>query len=182
MYTNNANSAEKSDLIAAGEANRVTVLDGGRARTWIEFGTLSDGWDAQLSIAGNVLTSNPAEASRSVRRWTFTLEGNGLTLEDSRSEFDFTLANRAGVSATELVTFVRRQEPPSGPGEGWWPGLTETGLPPCRRSGARTLPMTPPARALARPTEKTPGTTVGTGPAGSSLTETSSLQLFLSGP
>jgi len=108
VFTNNANSAEKFDVIAAGGENRVTVLDGGRARTWIDFGTFSDEWDAQLSIAGNVLTSRPAEVSRSVRSWTFTLEGNVLTLTDSSSEFDFTLANGTGVSATEVVTFMRQ--------------------------------------------------------------------------
>jgi len=108
VFTNNANPAEEFDVIAAGGENRVTVLDGGRARTWIDFGTFSDEWDAQLSIAGSVLTSRPAETSRSVRSWTFTLEGNVLTLTDSSSEFDFTLANGTGVPATEVVTFVRQ--------------------------------------------------------------------------
>jgi hypothetical protein len=107
-YTNNANSAEKFDLIAAGGESRLTVLSDGRARTWLEIGSLSDEWDAQLSISGNTLTSTPAEASRGVRSWTFSLDGDLLELTDTSSEFDFTLANGAGVSATQLVVLIRQ--------------------------------------------------------------------------
>ena len=97
-----------SSLIAAGGENRVTVLTGGGARTWIEFGTFSDEWDAQLSISGTILTSNPVEASRIVRTWKFTLNGEILELTDANATFDFTLSGAAGVSVTEKVVFVRQ--------------------------------------------------------------------------
>ena len=108
MFTNNANAGETYDLIANGGETRVTVLSGGGARTWVTFGPVSDEWDAQLTLAGSTLTSRPVEASRSVRNWRFTLEGNVLTLTDSDSGFDFTLSGAAEVPATEVVVFVRR--------------------------------------------------------------------------
>ena len=72
------------------------------------IGTFDDEWDAQLSISGNVLTSTPAEATRPVRHFTFTLDGNVLSLEDGSSEFDFTLSAGAGVSASESLELVRQ--------------------------------------------------------------------------
>lgn len=107
-YTNNANPGEKLDLIALGGENRVTVLESGGARTWLEFGTFSDEWDAQLTISGTTLTSRPAEASRSTRSWAFSLEGNVLTLTDANWKFDFTLADGTEVSATEVVVLVKQ--------------------------------------------------------------------------
>jgi len=108
VYTDNANPAQSLDLVALGGENRVTVLAGGGARTWVEFGTFSDEWDAQLSISGNVLTSNPVEASRGVRTWEFTLNGDVLELTDTDATFDFTLSGAAGVSVTEKVIFLRQ--------------------------------------------------------------------------
>ena len=108
VYTNNGNPAQKLDLIAAGGENRVTVLNGGGARTWLDFGTFSDEWDAQLTVSGNTLRSQPVEASRGVRTWTFTLEGNVLELTDNSAEFDFTLAGGPAVSATQKVVLVRQ--------------------------------------------------------------------------
>lgn len=107
-FTNSADAGETFDLIANGGETRVTVLSGGRARTWVTIGTFYDEWDAQLSINGNVLTSTPAEATRPVKHWTFTLVGNTLTLTDSDSEFDFTLSGGAEVPATEVVVLVRQ--------------------------------------------------------------------------
>jgi len=107
-FTNNGNPGQKLDLIALGGENRMTVLDGGRARTWLEFGTFSDEWDAQLTISGNTLTSQPAEASRGVQTWTFSLEGNVLELSDTSSEFDFTLAGGDAVPATLVVVLIRQ--------------------------------------------------------------------------
>jgi len=107
-FTNNANPGQKLDLIALGGENRMTVLDGGRARTWLEFGTFSDEWDAQLTISGNTLTSQPAEASRDVQTWAFSLEGNVLELSDTSSEFDFTLAGGDAVPATLVVVLIRQ--------------------------------------------------------------------------
>ena len=108
LYTNSANSAQQFDLVANGGEVRTTVLTGGGARTWVEFGTFSDEWDAQLSISGNTLTSSPVEASRGVRQATFTLVGNTLTLTYANSSFDFTLLDGPKVAATEVVVFVLR--------------------------------------------------------------------------
>jgi hypothetical protein len=108
VYTNNADASETFDLIANGGETRTTILTGGRGRTWVEFGTFSDEWDAQLSISGNTVTSVPAEASRETRVWTFTLVGTVITLTDESSSFDFTLMEGPGVSATEVVVFVKQ--------------------------------------------------------------------------
>lgn len=108
VHTNNANSSEQFDIIANGGETRVTVLAGGKARTWVEFGTFMDEWDAQLSVSGNTLTSTPAEAVRGVRTFTFALVGNTLTLTDANASFDFTLSGATEVSATE-VTILTRQ-------------------------------------------------------------------------
>lgn len=108
VYTNNANSSQVFDIIAAGGETRTTVLDHGGARTWVTFGTFSDEWDAQLTVSGNTITSTPVEASRGTRTWTFTLSGNLLTLTDANSSFDFTLSEAAGVAATEVVSFVKQ--------------------------------------------------------------------------
>ena len=108
VFTNKANSSEVLDVIAAGGETRTTVLDHGGARTWVTFGTYSDEWDAQLTVSGNTLTSDPVEASRERRIWTFSLDGNLLTLTDANSSFDFTLSEAAGVAATEVVVFVRQ--------------------------------------------------------------------------
>jgi len=107
-YTNNAEPGINVDIINLGGETRVTILDGGRARTWVDLGTLSDEWDAQLAISGNTLTSTPAEATRSVRTWTFSLEGNVLTLTDANWSFDFTLTGATGVSATEKIVLERQ--------------------------------------------------------------------------
>ncbi len=107
-YTNNANESETFDLIANGGETRITVLSGGRARTWVTIGTFYDEWDAQLSVSGNVVTSTPVESTRPVRRFTFTLSGDDLTLEDATSEFDFTLSGGTGVSATESLVLARQ--------------------------------------------------------------------------
>jgi hypothetical protein len=108
MFTNNSDAGETYDLIANGGETRVTVLSGGGARTWFIFGPVDDEWDAQLTLVGSTLTSRPVEASRSVRNWTVTLEGNVLTLTDTDASFDFTLSDAAEVSATEVVVLVRQ--------------------------------------------------------------------------
>ena len=108
VHTNNANSAEQFGLIANGGETRITVLQGGGVRTWVELGTFSDEWDAQLAIDGNTLTSTPVEAVRGVRTYTFTLEGNLLTLTNANASFDFTLSDATEVSTTEVTALVRR--------------------------------------------------------------------------
>jgi hypothetical protein len=83
-------------------------VSGGRPRTGLEIGSLSDEWDAQLSISANTSASTPAEASRAVRSWMFSLDGDRLELTDTSSEIDFTHANGNGVSATEVVVLFRQ--------------------------------------------------------------------------
>jgi hypothetical protein len=108
LYTDKANPAQLFDIVAAGGETRTTVLQGGGARTWVTLGTFSDEWDAQLAISGTTLTSTPAEASRGVKNYTFTLDGNVLTLTNASASFDFTLTGAAGVPTTEVTVFVRQ--------------------------------------------------------------------------
>ena len=108
VYTNQADPSETFDLIANGGEVRVTVLTGGRARTWVDFGSFSDEWDAQLTMNGSTLTSTPAEASRPVQHFTFTLVGDVLTLTNQDDAFDFTLTGASPVAVT-AVTVLERQ-------------------------------------------------------------------------
>ena len=108
VFTSNADPGQTFDLIANGGETRVTVLAGGGARTWVTIGTFADEWDAQLTMTGNTLTSTPVEVSRGVGHSTFSLNGNVLTLTDTDSEFDFTLADAAEVAATEVVVLIRQ--------------------------------------------------------------------------
>jgi hypothetical protein len=107
-FQNNANAAESHDVVADGGETRTTVLANGGARTWLDWGTYQDEWDAQLTINGSTLTSTPVESTRETRTWTMTLEGSVLTLSRATSTFDFTLVGGTGVSATEVVVFVRQ--------------------------------------------------------------------------
>ena len=107
VHTNNADSSETLDAIAAGAELRFTMLTGGGTRTWVEFGAFSDEWDAAVTISGSALTSNPVEEGRPTRVFQFTLVGGVLTLTDANSEFDFTLADGAPVSTTEVIVFAR---------------------------------------------------------------------------
>jgi hypothetical protein len=63
LHTATANASQQFDIIAAGGEGRVTVLEGGRARTWLTLGTFSDEWDAQFTLSGNTLTSGGPEVS-----------------------------------------------------------------------------------------------------------------------
>ena len=107
VQTNNADGSEQIDVVLAGGELRSTVLEGGGARTWVEFGTFMDEWDAQLSISGNTLTSTPAEAGRSVMVYTFDLNGNTLTMSRADAEFDFTLSGADPVPSTEVIVMNR---------------------------------------------------------------------------
>jgi hypothetical protein len=86
----------------------MTVLSYGGARTWVDFGTFSDEWDAQLTVSGHTLTSTPAEASRPVRHYTFVHEGDSITLTDTDGEFDFTLSGADPVPANVVVVLQRQ--------------------------------------------------------------------------
>jgi len=95
------------DVIAAGGEFRVTMLNGGGTRHWLDIGTFSDEWDALLTLNGNVLTSVPAESSRPTRQYTVTLENGVLTLIRSNASFDFTLSGGQEVPATEKTVMIR---------------------------------------------------------------------------
>lgn len=117
LFTDNANSTVKFDLIASGGETRMTVLASGGARTWITIGDCDAGpnppclyydeFDAALSISGDVLTVTPVEPSREVSKWRFTLEAGTLTLIRSDSMFDFTLQGGPMVPATERIVLTR---------------------------------------------------------------------------
>jgi hypothetical protein len=109
VFTSNVNAGETFDVIAAGGEHRFTMLSGGRTRTWLDLGDFHDEWDALVTLNStrDMLTSTPAEASRPVEQFTFTLEGSTLTLTNTSSSFDFTLTGAAETSAT-MVTVYRR--------------------------------------------------------------------------
>lgn len=107
VHTNNADASEQIDVVLAGGELRTTILEDGRARTWIEFGTFMDEWDHQLTLSGNTLTSTPAEAARGVRVYTFELNGDTMTLTNVNAEFDFTLSGADPVPSTEVIVLNR---------------------------------------------------------------------------
>ena len=108
LFTNKSNPAQEFDIIAGGGELRVTVLAGGRARTWLDLGPFSDEWDAQLSLNGNQLTSTPAEATRPTRRYTIEMVGGELRMTSTDAMFDFSLAGGSEVPANEVVVLVRQ--------------------------------------------------------------------------
>ena len=107
VHTNNADASETFDMIAAGGEVRFTMLAGGGTRTWVEFGTFTDEWDAQASLSGNAITMDPVEAARPTQVWTFTLVNGRLTVTREDSEWDFTLMGEPPVATTEVIVFVR---------------------------------------------------------------------------
>ena len=108
VFSNRANPSQQFEIVAAGGELRVTVLDQGRSRTWLELGTFSDEWDSQLSISGNQLTSTPAESSRPTRHYTIEMSGDRITLTSTDASFDFTLTGAANVPANEVAILVRQ--------------------------------------------------------------------------
>jgi hypothetical protein len=109
VFTSNTSTSETFDVISAGGESRFTMLSGGRTRHWFDLGDFHDEWDTLITLnsAAALLTSTPEEASRPVRQYTFTLDGNTLTLTDTSSSFDFTLTGAAGTSATMVAVFQK---------------------------------------------------------------------------
>lgn len=108
-HTNNADATQQFDIVTAGGEVRTTVLDGGRSRTWIEFGTFADEWDAQLTVNGSTVTSTPVEATRPTVTYAFAFVGaDRITLTNANGSFDFTLSGAPEVSTTEVTVFVRQ--------------------------------------------------------------------------
>ena len=110
VFTNNSNSSETFDLIAAGGGSDFTMLTGGGTRNWFDLGDFHDEWDALVTLDGatGILTSTPVEASRPTTHFTFKLEGNTLTLTGTDSSFDFTLTGAASVPATVVAVFTKK--------------------------------------------------------------------------
>ncbi len=108
VFTSNTDD-QTFDLIAAGGENRFTMLSGGQTRTWLDLGDFSDEWDSlvTLNAAGDLLTSTPAEATRRTEQFTFSLDGNTLTLTNVNAVFDFTLSDAEGTSATMVAVFQK---------------------------------------------------------------------------
>ena len=109
VFTSNSNPSETFDVISAGGEHRITMLTGGRTRSWFELGDFSDECDALVTLnsARDLLTSTPEEASRPVQTYTFTLVGNTLTLTNTSESFDFTLSGAEGTSATMVVVYQK---------------------------------------------------------------------------
>jgi len=108
LLTSQANSSQQFDIITAGGELRVTVLDGGRTRMWLDLGSFSDEWDSLLTLDGNALTMTPAETSRPTRHYTIDMSADRLTMTSSDASFDFTLSGGTGVAATEKTVLVRQ--------------------------------------------------------------------------
>jgi len=108
LFTNQANSSQQFDIIAAGGELRATVLNDGRTRMWLDLGSFSDEWDSLLTLDGNALTMTPAETSRPTRHYTIDVSADRLTLTSSDASFDFTLSGATGVAATEKTVLVRQ--------------------------------------------------------------------------
>jgi hypothetical protein len=108
VFTSQANSSQKFDIVAAGGELRATVLDGGRTRMWLDVGSFSDEWDSLLTLDGNTLTMTPAETSRPTRHYTIDVSADRLTMTSSDASFDFTLSGASGVAATEKTVLVRQ--------------------------------------------------------------------------
>lgn len=106
--TNNADPSQQFDIVTAGGEVRFTLLTNGGFRTWVELGEIMDEWDALLTLSGNTATTTPAEASRPTRHYTFSLDGDVLTLNSSDAEWDFTLSGADPVPASESSVYLRQ--------------------------------------------------------------------------
>jgi hypothetical protein len=105
VHTNNSNAAEKFELIANGGEVRYTMLEDGRVRTWVDFESFQDEWDALATISNNIVTAVPAESSRGVQNYTLEKNGERITWTNKNDTFDFTLQGGTPVSATSVTVF-----------------------------------------------------------------------------
>ena len=107
-FTNNSNSSEKVEFIAAGGAIRFTMLDHGGVRTWVDFqNQVVDEWDAQASLGDdNTIKLIPVETSRPQTISTYELASGTITLTNTDDTFDFTGTGVPDVAATSIITFV----------------------------------------------------------------------------
>jgi len=106
VFTDNADTTQHYDIIAHSGEFRMSVLSGGRARTFLTIGTVEDEWDGLLTINGTTLTSTPQETTRRTRVYQFTLTGNQLMLTDANDAFDFTQSGATAVPATVTTTLT----------------------------------------------------------------------------
>ena len=107
-FTNNANNQQKFDFISNGGELRFTMLPGGKVRTWITIGDVSDEWDSQAELINNsTMEVTPVEASRGKNTLKYVLNNNNLTLTNQNDSFDFTLSGGEEVSATSVAVLER---------------------------------------------------------------------------
>lgn len=107
VHTNNSDSSESYDIIANGGEVRFTMLNGGKTRTWVDFGEYQDEWDAQATLIGTTLTMTPAESNRAITVFKIEKEGSRITLTNKNDRFDFSLTGSSEVSTTAVTVFVR---------------------------------------------------------------------------
>ena len=106
VHTSNSDASKKYDMISNGGEIRYTMFSDGRVRTWIDFGTFQDEYDALATLNGNLLTITPAESTRKVDKAIVVKNGNTITMTNSNSEFDFSLTGATPVSSTAVTVFV----------------------------------------------------------------------------
>ncbi len=107
-YTNHADPAQEIEIISKGADINFTILDGGKVRTWVTFGTFHDEWDAVVIMTNQTnLVSTPVETSRGIKMLTFELENDILTLINQADQFDFTLMGEPEVPATSVIVLAR---------------------------------------------------------------------------
>jgi len=108
VHTSNSDPEKTIDMVEIGGEVRVTVLDHGGSRTWVELGTYSDEWDAQMIlIDDNTFRSVPIEEERGVSTFSFEFDGEDLILTNKDDNFDFTLMGEEAESTTAVGRFVR---------------------------------------------------------------------------
>ena len=108
VLTNTSNTDEVFDLIANGGELRFTMLEGGKVRTWLTFGSFSDEWDSQADLKNsNTVIVTPVEADRRVDTLEFVLENNSLKLINNNDSFDFSLSGSTEVPAISVTMLVR---------------------------------------------------------------------------
>lgn len=105
VHTNNSNADEKFELVANGGEIRYTMFEDGRVRTWVDFESYKDEWDALATISNNIVTAVPEESSRGVQNYSLIKNGETFTWTNKNDKFDFTLQGATPVSTTSVTVF-----------------------------------------------------------------------------
>jgi len=106
-YTADANPAQTFDLVANGGGFTLTVqADGSVTGTQSILG-MTDTFNADMTVANGVLTVTTTDVPPEVLTFTFTLDGNTITMTDTSAEFDFTLMGNPEVAANLVIVATR---------------------------------------------------------------------------